>query len=48
MLYDVSVIILLSRPMTNPMPNINKRRTVLQVWQIWLANIQSIQHGSEC
>jgi hypothetical protein len=24
-----------SRPMTNPMPNINKRRTVLQVWQIW-------------
>ena len=23
------------RPMTNPMPNINKRRTVLQVWQIW-------------
>ena len=24
-----------SRPMSRPMPNINKRRTVLQVWQIW-------------
>ena len=25
----------MSRPMSRPRPSINKRRTVLQVWQIW-------------
>ena len=25
----------MSRPMMRPRPSINKRRTVLQVWQIW-------------